>query len=564
MACPAWNRLLFLLCAGVLASPIAAQQPGEKPPEKCWIEGTVVRVGTNEPLRKARISLERAESRGQPAAAVVSDASGKFILKEVDPGRYRLNVERNGYVRQQYGQRGPGQPGAILTLEPGRRLRDLIFKMVPSAAIAGRVFDEDGEPVPWVQVQAMRYRYFEGRRELTPSSSSGQTNDRGEYRIFGLAPGRYIVSATLSPWMRTSMSVPMSDAGGQGGGEGAYVPTYYPGTTDSTRAGTVEVKAGDEIAQVDFTLQPVLATRIRGRVFNSITGKPATGSQIVLQSRESDVRYFMPRSSSQVEGPQGEFEVRGVVPGSYTLAAFWFDGEKSYVARQPLDVSPAGVEGITLVIAPGVEIQGLVRIEAGGDTSIGDLRVALVPRDSTPYFGGGAGGRVKPDGTFALTNLPEGEYRVSIWGLPDDFYVKAARLGSDDALDAGVTVAHGKTFGSMEMVISGTGARVEGSVLNEDNLPVSGARVVVVPDGKRRENPSWYKSGITDQYGRFVLRGIAPGSYRLFAWEEIEFGIWQDPDFLQTVEKLGLPLELAESATRTVELKSIPAAAPPK
>jgi len=133
----ALNCFRLLLCAGLLSFPALAQKPGEKPPEKCTIEGTVLRVGTNEPLRKARISLERAEGRGQLIAGAITDAAGKFALKDVDPGRYRLSVERNGYVRQQYGQRGPGS-GAVLTLDPGRNVRDLVFKMVPAAAIAGR------------------------------------------------------------------------------------------------------------------------------------------------------------------------------------------------------------------------------------------------------------------------------------------------------------------------------------------------------------------------------------------------------------------------------------------
>ena len=181
-----------------LATPLQSQQPIAAP-EKARIEGRVVRAGTGEPLKKAWVVLQKAEAREMPRAAT-TDADGKFVLTDIEPGRYRLVTRRNGYVTREHGQRAPDRPGVTLTLAPGQRLDDILFELIPAAVIAGRVYDEDGEPAAGVMVEVMRYLYARERRQLV-AVERASTNDRGEYRIFGLEPGTYYVSATLTRGM---------------------------------------------------------------------------------------------------------------------------------------------------------------------------------------------------------------------------------------------------------------------------------------------------------------------------------------------------------------------------
>jgi protocatechuate 3,4-dioxygenase beta subunit len=145
-------------------------------------------------LRRADLSPN---SGGAPTSySTATDVGGSFAMKDIDPGKYRLSVNRIGFVAGEYGARGPLQSGTTLSLARGQHLQGADFRLTPHAVITGRVVDEDGEPVANAQVQAMRYRYTQGRKQLQPFGGSS-TNDLGEYRMFGLAPGRYYLSADV-------------------------------------------------------------------------------------------------------------------------------------------------------------------------------------------------------------------------------------------------------------------------------------------------------------------------------------------------------------------------------
>jgi protocatechuate 3,4-dioxygenase beta subunit len=572
---------LLLLTILLLTVPVSAQPIAGTAAEKCTVEGQVVAAGTGAPLRKARVLLRKAEARAQPVLAV-TDAAGRFLFSEIEPGRYYLSVQRNGYVRQTFGQRGPNRSETILSLAPGQHVRDVVFRLVRQAVITGRVYDEDGEPVPEVNVGVLRYLYVSGERQLTPVGMDS-TNDLGEYRIYGLAPGRYYVSATYQP----SFSFPRARAqarrrgtGGQSAGDEGYAPTYYPGTSDPSRAAPIDLRAGDELSSMDFTLLPTRAVSVRGRVFNSITAKPGRGAILFLLPREQGVRSFSARQQTDVMDSDGTFEIAGVVPGSYTLTAFYFDGRKRYTARQPIEVGNSDVEGISLVIGPGVDVAGRIYVEGGAPAGqqnqvvaggqkqeqfeMTEARVYLQPFDNVPRFGGVGSGRAQEGGSFTLENVPHDRYRINVFGLPRDYYLKAARVGGQDVLEEGLDLSLGPPSGPLEITISGAGGRIDGSVLTEEQRLFGGASVVLVPEERRRDQRRFYKTTTTDQHGRFVLRGIPPGDYKLFAWEEIERGAYQDAAFLRPYEDRGEPVEVEGGSRLSVQLHLIPADGPPR
>src|SRR5262249_34684178 len=146
-----------------------------------------------------------------------SDSSGLFSMKDLEPGRYRLMANRNGFVALNYGARGPAKPGTLLALARQQNMTDLTLKLTPQAVITGRILDNEGEPVAHVQIMLQGYRYIQGRKQLTTTGGGNNTNDLGEYRIFGVAPGKYIVSATpmANDPMVPALSVDRSAAGVQ-------------------------------------------------------------------------------------------------------------------------------------------------------------------------------------------------------------------------------------------------------------------------------------------------------------------------------------------------------------
>jgi hypothetical protein len=298
--------------------------------------------------------------------------------------------------------------------------------------------------------------------------------------------------------------------------------------------------------------------RIRGRVFNAVTGQPGRDVMIALYPRESGERGFIARHDDYVEDAQGAFEFAGVIPGSYMLEARWWGEGKEYSTRLPLDVGTSDIEGVNLVISPGVPLSGRVRVEGEAQVKLAELHVFLDSLGESMGYGG-QDTIVKADGSFLLPNVPEGEYRINLWRLPEDCYLKSARLGSEDALESGLKIGAGQASGALELAVSSAAGRIEGSVVNENQQAVPGARVVLVPEAARRSQTRLYEETTTDQYGQFVLRGITPGEYKLFAWEEMESGVYQDPEFLKPYEERGEAVHVGEGGRQSVQLKLIPA-----
>lgn len=529
-----------------------SQQPLEPFREECTLEGSVVRVGTGEPLQKARLTLQKV-GRERELYRVQSDSSGRFVLSGVKPGRYRLWAERSGHIGQEYGQRGPNRPGTVLLLEPGQTLRDIVVRLLPAAIITGRVSDEQGEPVAGAMVEVMRQRYAREGRELVQVGADS-SDDRGEYRVHGLAPGRYYVSATLAAGWAGSKATLQRKAEGEK--EENYPLTFYPGTNDPSQAVPVEVRPGEEARAIDFTLIPARAVHIRGRVFNSITGQPGRGAVIMLYPRELSVRQIGISSPAYVNDSQGTFEIAGVTPGSYNLQALWSDGENQYVARMPLDVWAEDVDDVILVIAPGAGLSGRLRVERSSQTDLSNLYVTLQSRAGSVTV---KGAKVEPDGSFVLPSVPQGDYWIKVLRMPEDWYLKSARLDGLDVLGSGMQVTPGPSARSLELVISPAGAYIDGVALNQEHQPVPGASVVLVPEQHRSDRTNSYGITTTDQYGHFSFRGIPPGEYILLAWEEIESGAYYDPDFLRRYENSALPVRLREAERVSVEVKSVPA-----
>ena len=226
--------------AGLPSNPnaLTLQQSPTKLEDLCTVEGSVFNAATGAPLKKAAVVVNRTDVQPNlntppPSYSTTTDATGKFAMKDIEPGKYRMMVTRNGFVSMTYGARGPNRPGTTLTLERAQKMKDVNFRLTPHGVVAGRIVDEDGEPIPFVSVQLVRFQVRQGRQQLNMAGGSGTTNDLGEYRVFGVAPGKYYLRATGqrsgSPFGvldRTANSQPEED----------YVPTYYPGTIDTANA----------------------------------------------------------------------------------------------------------------------------------------------------------------------------------------------------------------------------------------------------------------------------------------------------------------------------------------
>jgi hypothetical protein len=171
-------------------------------------------------------------------------------------------------------------------------------------------------------------------------------------------------------------------------------------------------------------------------------------------------------------------------------------------------------------------------------------------------FNFGADSRLTPENTFVLKGVGDGTYMARAWGHGKDCYIKDVQYAGSSALEDGFTVKGG-AGGTLEITISSRGARVQGTVADSDGLRSVGVRVVLVPEPAHRTQSTLFKEQTTDQYGHFELRGIAPGDYKLFSWEEAESGAWEDPEFLKPFEGKGEKITLQEGDQKTINLTAI-------
>ena len=540
----------------VVPSRVFAQTPtmpdarSEESKETCTLSGTVVRKLDGAPLKGATVWLGRDEDR-QHTIATTTAADGRFELRNVPAGHYTLTVRRNGYVDAYYGQKKADDPGSTLTLRPGQKLVDLVFKLGRTGVITGSIYDEDGESMQGIRVNAVRKVYINGKLQLQ-TYDERQTNDLGEFRLFGLSPGRYLVTAEPDIWNRVIGDREFSGAD-KSGGEKGYAKLYYPGVTDSGKASAITVKEGDEITSIDILMKQVTVYRVRGKVVNLLP-KPSgrRWSQVDLV-RINQGAGWESVGAALVGDADGSFDIRAIPPGNYTIRVMCrSDDGRMHVTQQDIAVGNADVEGLTLTLGEGVNIPGRVTWDGTPKLERQGFVIAATSTEIEQFSGTSA--EVDDNNQFTLKDVHDGEFRLDAWGISKDCYIKEVRYGDSTVTEATIRVAKG-VVGSLEITMSSRGAHVQGTVLNEDTLPAVGAWAVAIPDKKTRR-ASYFAN--TDQYGHFEVRGLPPGKYKLFSWGALQQGAWEDPEFLKEYEAKATALEVGEGDTKTVELKLIP------
>ncbi|HXU19214.1 MAG TPA: carboxypeptidase-like regulatory domain-containing protein [Verrucomicrobiae bacterium] len=556
--------ILFLVSAGTSPQTLPQEVPrvGITTPSphasasqertRSSIEGLVVRLGTSEPIRKAHVDV--APVNGGGTYRRLTDASGRFVVDGIEPGRYKIRIHKVGYVGylgQDYGEDATAGSGESLTVHPGENISDLLFRMVPEGVISGRIADEDGAPVVDASVTALLMQVRRGQRKLF-AIATVQTNDLGEYRLYDLRPGRYYVrAARQEQYVKEKKQPKNNDAAAA---QSAYTAVFYPGTSEAKDAIAITVPPGQEVPLGDMILVPTSAVRLRGHVFNAISGKPLTGCCVFLELGGGVV--LDDSGPGRLAGPDGAFEIDNVVAGSFVLRASALTDGKWHDARLPIEVGNVGLNDLNLTIFPEVTITGRVAIEGSESVRLSTLHVVTEELECG-FCTNGRPADVKTDGTFQLIDLPPGKYQVRVQGGPPAAYLKSVHFQGESSPDNVLNVHPGAKQGPLEILLNPAGCQVDGSVTDRDGLPLPHATVVLVPDKQRRQFYSLYKDAKTDQAGDFILTGIAPGDYEVFAWNDIDNDEWEDPDFLGPLEPYATRVNDEDCERKSISLKVI-------
>ena len=529
----------------------AAAPPNAAPPATATIRGRVVAADSGLPLRKADVHVSRADppsggieaSRGNQPRLVRTDADGKYELADVQPGRYNVNVNKAPYVSQNWGQRQPGLPSKLVEVHPGETLDRIDFSLQRGGVVTGRVVDEFGEPLAGVQMQVVQSRTVNGRRDLQ-ESSYGNTDDLGEFRMFGIPPGQYYVKAI---WRDTVMPVDPASPNRTG-----YADTFFPGTVNVDEAQRLTVRAGEAIADVSMSLSPVTTVRVHGSVVDA-SGKPLSGMNILVMT--GDGRSGTSFGSSV--RPDGTFTVGNLTAGEYTLRAQPMPPRKES-AVMTVTVGTEDLEDVRLVAVPPSTISGRVVVDPAQAQSLPSaLMLTLMPTDGH-FFMGMQPSRVGDDLSFELP-AGAGRYRINWMNLTPAWMIRSIRINNTDVTDEDLEVKPGENVSGVEIEFTNRSGTIAGSVTTTGGVASKDYRLIVFAADKKLWTPNtrYFRIGGPDQDGRFKVCGLPAGSYSVVALERgADTSVpFNDPEFLQRISPNADTVTVAEGETRTIELR---------
>lgn len=567
-------------------------------------------------------------------AAALTNAEGRFVFRDVPAGTFTVTSALAGYAAGAFGQvraAGPSQP---VDVADGARVTDLIVRMWRLSTVSGVVLDDQGEPLVGVNVRVLRRSMTSGQPELTFSSGEA-TDERGRYRISGLAPGTYAVAvlgstqsnpiatvrqmlqarAAAGPGVRLAPSVTAEgrESGavqiersgvevdgwqasvgigspqpipGPNGTLLIHPPTYYPGVTDVTAAGLITLTPGVDRHGLDFVVPLIPGVRVSGVVMGP--DGPAARNAVRLIPYSSDPASLLPAriAPTGTADAQGRFVLLGVPPGTYLLDAYRapisaatarmlssMTGEKIEApaspppgvhARIPITVGTSHMDGITLTMVTRASVSGRFAFDGSAPMPSGDqarqLAVTLIDMQTTARFEG----RMTPEGTFQLPDVPPGRYHVLGESQARDWRFAGARSGEGDLTANGLTITN-DTVEGVTLTFTDKTMALSGTVTDESGRPAIDGSVVLMPANVK----GWIAAGMAAQRtkvvriapdGSFTMALDLPGEYLLVAappdveTQTMMGPITVDADFAVAYAPMGTKITMVPGDTKTQTL----------
>lgn len=537
-------------------SPARAPRPGESAPMgSAVIRGQVLAADTGAPVRRAQVRIVSPESRSGGTTSTNND--GSFEVKNLAAGRYTVIVSKGGFVAMQFGQRRPNEPGTPIELGDGQTAERVNFALLRGGVIAGRIVDDLGEPVSGASVAAMRFQFLAGSRRLMPAASEGaqdRTDDQGGFRLYGLPPGEYYVSATSRSGNIAVGSNNINNTEAEG-----YAPTYYPGTMNIAEAQRIPVRAGQESPGGTFAMIVARMAKVSGRALNS-RGEPVSNAMVMLAPAElSGLSFSFPMSN--MLAADGAFAIPNVAPGRYNLQVrpLGMPGPTTEFGLMPLTVGADDISNLAVITSPGAVARGVIQTDDGTPPPFRADAVQLFANTAEPMtmsIGGQA--RINDDMTFEIPALFDRRLIRASVAAGTGWYLKGVYLNGDDVTDTGVTFEPGREVDGFEVVFTQKTTELSGLLTDNRGRPVVDASVVIFPANRDRWafNSRFLRTVRPDTEGRYNARSLPPNDdYLIIAVKNLEQGQGGDPEFLGRAADEAKRFTLAEGETKAVDVK---------
>ena len=544
------------------------------------VRGRVTATDTGAVIRRAQVSISGPDLGGKTA---LTDAQGRYEFRDLPAGRFSLRVSKPGFLDMKYGQSHPSERGRSIELAEGQVLEKMDVALPRGGAISGRILDEFGDPVPDATVAAKRVHHASGKRSLVGAGRPSITNDLGTFRVFGLPPGEYYVTATSrgNEWMHMmepppGVPIPANNSSG-------FAATYYPNTPNPAEAQRIALNVGQEVS-IDIQMSPVRLARIAGNAVSS-DGKPISNAMVMLlPATMEDMGMTGMMGGGDQTDKDGKFTLNGVAPGEYivqvqslaalmsaataAMAAFSEDPKNAPPPSTPnrefafarVTVTGEDIAGLIITATRGAKASGRVIFEHGqkpGDLT--SLRVMADTRDLPNIHMEPAPplSALKENGTFEIEGLI-GRRAFEFMNPPTGWFLKRITHEGTDVTDTGYDFKPGEDVQGFEIVLTTRSQTLTGVVSNDKGEAVKEYTVVVFPEDQDKwtgADSRWRGVMQGDQQGQFRFTDLPAGSYFAIALEGDAEGDWTDPEWRRRATKDATRFTLDEGGTKRLELK---------
>lgn len=609
------TRVGIALCALLAGAVDQAQLP----PSKAAATGTAVVSGVvvsaGQPAQPVRRAIVKLSGRGEMSRSAVTDDQGRFSIGFLPGGTYTLTVSKAAYVTTTYGALGVEAPGTPFVLRDGETVNGLRIPLTKGAAISGTIRDHTGQAAEGVQVFVSRAELAKGRRTEAPfvaAIDQATTDDTGAYRIFGLAPGTYLVSALPRPGgtgltaptreqveaelrtlqQRQSGVTPSAAPAGPAPvfEQVGYAPIFHPSAVTADQAAAVSVNAGDDKRGIDIFLALVPMTTVEGVVMG-VDGQPMPNVLLNITTTGPPLPpLFGLTPLSSLPGTDASFRFQNVAPGTWTITArssarvvrrneqgglISSSGNANdipagtfYWGAATVDAR-GGTTKVTINMRPGVVMKGRVVFDSATAQAMPNptsVRLSMSPdpdpaREAAALFPVALPAVTNPiaDGSFELRGLTPGSWLLSaiVPGAsgPTGWWLRSAMVGARDLLDAPLELTESDLNG-VEITLTNRHTELAGSLLATDGKPISTLAIIAMP----AERALWSSSRRVQQTrpatnGRFSFADLPPGNYLLVAVTETASGNWRTEEFLAAIAPTGVKVTIGEGQKVTQDLK---------
>ena len=510
------------------------------------VVGRVIASDSGAVVRAAKVTLTALEERYSSTWIATTDEDGRFDFRDLPPATFTVRVAKAGFVEGT-------PPNIVLKEKPLLDLGEL--KLVRGGVIVGRVTDMYGEAVAEVAVGATRVFYRSPANKSFQLVQSTKTNDLGEFRLYGLQPGSYYVSAGFG-----TMRVQARDTGqpyvNYANVGAAPALTFYPGTIRADDAQLVQVSAGEQ-SPADVRLVSVPLATLSGRVVDS-KGQPANGNVVMMSAFGQAGGLVFTTHAIEVDA-QGAFVVNDLQPGEYqldviarsaleamgrtgTMGSVRDDAEAAF-----LRVSVVGDQkDLAIQTSRGFDVRGRIVVDEGDVTPAWVAKLTV----SGGQFTGSA--QIGQDGTFGVRGL-DGHRRLQLYGLPPTAVLERVLVYGRDVTDDGFDFT--TSVDGVEIAVTTKLTTVAGTIVDAKGEAVSGDVIVYPENAELWTKPTarYVKTAQATVGAGFRLTGLPPGRYLAIVAGKDE-SEWLNPINLEKSRAMATPIVLGKGETKTVTL----------